>query len=85
LSSANKIPLEGYILQKTYKISQYIFTLPLLLIVLFLIKLELNWQVLLIGLGWRSWLLLMALPHLVASLSKQWSSGLDTILTNNKT
>jgi hypothetical protein len=33
-------------------------------------QVEINWQILLIGLGWRYWLLTMTIPYLVEAFSK---------------
>jgi hypothetical protein len=53
---------------RSQKIIQYIATAPLILICLYFIKVDINWQILLIGLGWRFWLLVMAVPYLVEGL-----------------
>jgi hypothetical protein len=43
--------------------------IPLLLAVYFLVGQRVNWTVLVIGLGWRAWLLLYTLPALAAATS----------------
>jgi hypothetical protein len=55
---------------KTQTITQYISSMPLLLIILYFMGIKLNWQILLIGLGWRYWLLIIAIPYLVAAFQK---------------
>jgi hypothetical protein len=45
---------------------RWIATIPLLLFVLYVLGLKLKWDVLLIGLGWRTWYLVTVLPFLVA-------------------
>ena len=56
--------------KKIQKINEYLSSLPLLLIVLFLMQFEINWPILLLGLGWRYWLLTMTIPYLVEAFSK---------------
>jgi hypothetical protein len=49
--------------------SQVVFaTVPLLLAVFFLAGERVDWDVLVIGLAWRGWLLLYTLPFLIAAL-----------------
>jgi hypothetical protein len=55
---------------KAQKITEYIIALPLLLIALYLAGIKINWDILLIGIGWRLWLLITALPSLLAALNK---------------
>ncbi|MGM9511661.1 hypothetical protein ACS5NO_28250 [Larkinella sp. GY13] len=55
--------------RRAIHILQGLHSLPLLLIALYLAPVALNWEVLLIGLGWRYWLLLTALP-LIAPASR---------------
>jgi len=62
--------IDDTIISRTKKIVEYIATVPLLLIVLYLWGLTINWVVLLIGLGWRFWLLIMALPYVIATFQK---------------
>lgn len=71
LSTGNKIPADRASLQQLQHMNQYILSIPLLLIVLFLTGIQLNWQVLLVGLGWRSWLLAVALPYLLSIFNNQ--------------
>jgi hypothetical protein len=52
-----------------YHTSQIVFaTVPLLLAVFFIVGERVDWDVLVIGLAWRGWLLLYTLPFLVALL-----------------
>jgi hypothetical protein len=52
-----------------YHTSQVVFaTVPLLLAVFFIVGERVDWDVLVIGLAWRGWLLLYTLPFLVALL-----------------
>jgi hypothetical protein len=49
--------------------SQVVFaTVPLLLAVFFIAGERVDWDVLVIGLAWRGWLLLYTLPFLIAAL-----------------
>jgi hypothetical protein len=51
--------------------SQVVFAMvPLLLAVFFVVGGRVDWTVLVIGLAWRGWLLLYALPFLVALLEE---------------
>ena len=61
---------DPHITYKARLITEYIVTVPLILIALYFIGIEVNWEILLIGLGWRFWLLIMAVPYLVAPLHK---------------
>ena len=48
--------------------SQVVFaTVPLLLAVFFIVGERVDWDVLVIGLAWRGWLLLYTLPFLIAA------------------
>ena len=52
-----------------YHTSQVVFaTVPLLLAVFFVVGERVDWDVLVVGLAWRGWLLLYTLPFLVALL-----------------
>ena len=55
---------------KTAKLIQYLSSVPLLLLVLFFIGVRVKWDILLIGLAWRYWLLITALPFIIAALYK---------------
>lgn len=46
-----------------------IAVIPVLLVAFFAFGSRVNWTVLLIGIGWRSWLLLYTLPFLAAGLA----------------
>ena len=51
-----------------FRISQtVIYVIPVLLFLFFIAAPRINWDVLVIGLAWRGWLLLYSLPHLVAA------------------
>jgi len=56
---------------RSQRIIQYIAIAPLILICFYFIKVDINWQILLIGLGWRFWLLVMTVPYLVEGLRRQ--------------
>src|SRR6476619_6043390 len=49
--------IDDKILRRTKKIVEYIAAIPLILIVLYLTGVKTRWDILLIGLGWRFWLL----------------------------
>jgi len=53
---------------KSRKIMQYAAASPLILICIFFIGVDIRWDILLLGLGWRFWLLIMAIPLLVAGV-----------------
>lgn len=52
---------------KSYEICRWLAAVPLLLFVLYGMGLKLKWDVLLIGLGWRSWYLVIVLPLALAA------------------
>jgi hypothetical protein len=51
---------------KSYDICKWVAVLPLVLFGIYLQGLELKWDVLLIGLGWRAWYLVTVLPLVLA-------------------
>ena len=53
---------------KSYDACQYVAAVPLLLLVPFLMGYSIEWDVLLPGLAWRGWYLVMALPLIAATL-----------------
>lgn len=55
---------------KSQKAAAYICTAPLVLISIYFAGPAINWPVLLIGLGWRFWLLISALPYVFAAFEK---------------
>lgn len=57
------------VMAKAQQITDYICSIPLLLIGLYFIQIDLNWPILLIGLGWRFFLLITALPYLIHAFS----------------
>ncbi len=71
LTAVNGKPTEPVILMKIQKLTEYLVAAPLVLISLFFLSIQVNWVVLLIGLGWRWWLLIMALPYLVSLFHKK--------------
>jgi hypothetical protein len=56
---------------KLHKALQFSSSVPLLLLVLFFTGIKLNWEILLVGLAWRYWLFLSALPFLVKAFQKR--------------
>jgi hypothetical protein len=51
-----------------YRISHIVMSaIPVLLLLFFIADRRIEWDVLVIGLAWRGWLLLYSLPYLVAS------------------
>ena len=63
----NSKHIDNKIITRTKKIVEYVATIPLILIVLYFSEVKLNWEILLIGLGWRFWLLIMAIPYVIAA------------------
>jgi hypothetical protein len=63
----NAKQIDDKIITRTKKIVEYIATIPLILIVLYFSGVKINWEILLIGLGWRFWLLIMAIPYIIAA------------------
>ena len=59
---------EDAVLAKAQKIFGYLAGIPLALIAIFFLGVTLNWMILLIGLGWRFWLIVSALPYLIKAL-----------------
>ncbi len=55
---------------RAQQLSEYISAAALVLIALFLIGVRLRWDILLLGLGWRYWLM-MALPHVVGAFQNK--------------
>jgi len=58
------------VISRTKKIIEYICVIPLILIALYLSGITINWAVLLIGLGWRFWLLIMAVPYIITAFRR---------------
>ncbi len=63
------------VITKARKLTEYAASLPLILILLYFFNIEVNWTILLIGLGWRFWLLILIIPHLVAIFYKSPASS----------
>lgn len=53
--------------RKMVNLMSEIMNIPLLLLLMYFLGAKLEWEVLLIGLGWRFWLLLQCLAYLVNS------------------
>jgi hypothetical protein len=70
LSARNAKHLDDKIISGTKKIVEYIAIIPLVLIVLYLSGLKINWAILLIGLGWKFWLLLMVIPYIITAFQR---------------
>jgi hypothetical protein len=68
LSRQAKKPASPQLLQRVELLLGYWNTLPLLLLVLFFFEVPINWEILLVGLAWRFWLMGITLPHLVRVL-----------------
>jgi hypothetical protein len=49
----------------SFEVCRWVASVPLLLFVLYALGVRLKWDVLLIGLGWRTWYLVTVLPFLV--------------------
>jgi len=50
-----------------FRVSQALFSaIPVLLVVFFIAGDRIDWQVLIVGLAWRGWLLLYTLPYLIS-------------------
>ena len=64
----NSKHIDDRVIIRTRKIVEYIASLPLIFTVLYLLGLNLNWPVLLLGLAWRFWLLIIAVPYIVKAL-----------------
>ena len=47
---------------EAFEVCKWLAVLPLLLFVVYALGARLNWEVLLIGLGWRSWYLVTVVP-----------------------
>lgn len=56
---------------KSYDLCRWLAVVPLLLFPIYLTGVSLKWDVLLIGLGWRSWYLVTVLPYLVVASSRR--------------
>jgi hypothetical protein len=70
LYNINAKHVDDKIISGTKKIVEYIAIVPLILIALYLSGLTINWAILLIGLGWRFWLLIMAIPYIIAAFQR---------------
>ena len=77
LSIINRKQKDIITTSKAQKITEYVSTIPLILISLYLIGVKLNWDILLIGIGWRFWLLIIALPYLVSAFTKKLDGSPD--------
>ncbi len=75
---------DPHIIDKTRRITEYVVTVPLILIVMYFIGVKVNWEILLIGLGWRFWLLILALPYLVSALDKKNRSKEKKIVNSER-
>jgi hypothetical protein len=51
---------------RTYEVCRWVAALPLLLFVVFVLGVRIKWEVLLPGLGWRGFYLVVALPSLLS-------------------
>ena len=52
-----------------WQVVRVLATIPLLLLIVFFVRADIvRWDVLLVGLAWRTWLLLWVLPSVVASV-----------------
>lgn len=58
-------------LKVAYDLTSKLAAIPLLLILLYFLKAPVNWEILLIGIGWRFWLLIACIPYLVKSKDTQ--------------
>lgn len=58
---------------KSMVISAYrmLFTFPMILLCLYLIQIEIEWDILLIGIAWRLWLLTFILEDLIDSIRRR--------------
>jgi len=56
---------------RSYEICRWAAVLPLTLLPVYLTGVHLKWDVLLIGLGWRSWYLVTVLPYLVVASDRR--------------
>jgi len=56
---------------RSYEICRWLAVLPLFLFPIYLAGAPLKWDVLLIGLGWRSWYLVTVLPYLVVESGRR--------------
>ena len=63
----NSKNIDEKIITRTKRIVEYIAAIPVILVVLYFAGITINWTVLLIGLAWRFWLLVMALPYIIAA------------------
>lgn len=70
LAAVAKKPVDAVSLSRVQKINERLVSLPLLLIALYFLGVDVNWEIILIGLGWRFWLLTMAVPYVVTALYK---------------
>ncbi|MGM9511686.1 hypothetical protein ACS5NO_28380 [Larkinella sp. GY13] len=58
-------------LEKRLKVLTYLFNLPLVILAIYFLGIKLNWEVLLIGLGWRVWLFTMTLPYVIRAFYRK--------------
>jgi hypothetical protein len=78
LTTVAKKPADVVSLSRAQRINEYLVSLPLLLIALYFLGVDVNWEILLIGIGWRLWLLAMAIPYVVAALNKPAEQPVNT-------
>ena len=67
LRMINSKNIDEKIITRTKRIVEYIAAIPVILVVLYFAGITINWTVLLIGLAWRFWLFVMALPYIIAA------------------
>jgi hypothetical protein len=70
LHNINVKHVDDKVISGSKKIVEYIAIIPLILIALYLSGLKINWTILLIGPGWRFWLLIMAIPYIIAAFQR---------------
>ena len=70
LHNINVKHVDDNVISRSKKIVEYLAIIPLILIALYLSGLKINWAILLIGLGWRFWLLIMAIPYIIAAFQR---------------
>jgi hypothetical protein len=58
-----------------FRVSQTLFmSIPALLLVFLLVGNRIDWQVLVVGVAWRGWLLMYTLPYMISALRRTESS-----------
>jgi len=79
ISAASRGRIDRAASERSSQVYQRLASVPLLLVALFFVLGDrVNWEVLLVGLGWRAWVLMFALPAAMALWDRPEADAEDT-------